>query len=91
MNALYPSLEQVETASITANAVRNSKILFQDVQYDELSVYLALTIGREGMKKWGIEHCHPTRRIDSSSLSLCSKSKRDMATENIIQRVIRRS
>ena len=54
VSALYPSLDQVETAGITANAVRESNVCFQNVSYDELAVYLALTIGKEGMNKWGV-------------------------------------
>ena len=77
--ALYPSLQQVETTMITAKAVQTTSLEFKGVSYDELSVYLALTIGREGMKEWGIEHCYPRRLIDSNSLSLSSKINKDMA------------
>ena len=45
VSALYPSLDQVETAAITANAVGQSKVELEEIAYDELSVYLELTIG----------------------------------------------
>ena len=77
--ALYPSLQQVETAMITAKAVQTTNLEFEGVSYDELSVYLALTIGREGMREWGVEHCYPRRLIDSNSFSLSSKINKEMA------------
>ena len=49
--ALYPSLDHIETAAITANAVKESNLYFQDIAYDELSIYLSLTIGKDGMTK----------------------------------------
>ena len=57
VSALYPSLDQVETAAITANAVGESKVELEEIAYDELSVYLGLTIGKEGMCRWGVGHC----------------------------------
>ena len=78
MCALYPSLNQIETAAITANAVRDSNVYFQDISYDELTVYLALTIGKEGMNKWGVGHCYPKKLTDDDQLSLNSKINRNM-------------
>ena len=76
--ALYPSLDQIETAVITAHAVKESNIFFQDISYDELSVYLALTIGKEGMAKWGVGHCFPRKLTDDNQMSLNSKVNRNL-------------
>ena len=78
--ALYPSLDQTETAYITAKAVQESGLTFSGIDYETMSVYLALTIGIEGMRDWGVGHCYPTKKIDSSSESLSSKSNRDCSS-----------
>ena len=77
--ALYPSLEQTETAFITGRAVQESSLEFYGIDYEILSAYLALTIGREGMREWGIEHCFPTKLNNLSAESLNSKSNRNQS------------
>ena len=80
MAALYPSLSQVKTSIITAEEVRDSNLYFQDIQFEELAVYLALTIEREGMARWNIEHCYPNRLGDHGDpKSLSSVINRNMS------------
>ena len=78
VSALYPSLDQVETAAITANAVGESKVEMEEIAYDELSVYLGLTIGKEGMRRWGVGHCFPRKTTNDDHMSLNSKINRNM-------------
>ena len=78
LSALYPSLDQVETAAITANAVNDSEVEVEGIAYDELSVYLGLTIGKEGMCRWGVGHCFPRKTTDDDHMSLNSKINKNM-------------
>ena len=41
--ALYPSLDQIGTAEIAAEAVMETPIMFEDIDYDLLAVYILLS------------------------------------------------
>ena len=51
MCALYPSLEQTETAALVAQAVYDSDVEITGVDYEMLSVYLFLMLGEGGMEE----------------------------------------
>jgi len=78
VTALYPSLNQVETAAIVAEAVEKSSVEYAGMDFDRMCVYLYLTIGPNGMKECNLSECIPKRAGDSSSLSLNAKTNKDL-------------
>ena len=79
VKALYPSLDGVASAQITAEAVRESKIKFSGINTYFLVVYLFLILGRDGMVKADLKECIPTRKNKSNAMSLTSTLNRDLS------------
>ena len=87
VNALYPSLEQVETAILTGKIVLDANIEFRGLNFNLLMIYLYLTLGTKGMNKWGLSEVIPRRKFASDSVSLHAKSNRNEKNWEVIDSV----
>ena len=78
VEALYPSMNHIPTSKILYNAMMDTTVKFEDLDYEMMSIYLFLVLGREGMIKHGLQTI-PQRKekADSSSRSLLSKVNRE--------------
>ena len=59
---LYPNLDPINVARISADAVRHSKVKFKGVDYCMLAIYLVLILGEHTMAKLGLQECIPKRK-----------------------------
>ena len=75
---LYPNLDPIGVAQITAEAVRNTKIEFKGINFYFLVVYLTLVLGRSQMEKMGLSDCIPRRKMKGTPNSLASILNKDM-------------
>ena len=78
--ALYPSLDQIGTAEIAAEAVMETPILFEDIDYDLLAVYILLNLGQVEMRALGLRDYIPEKLVDDNSNSLISRTNRNLLT-----------
>ena len=76
VNALYPSLDQIGTAEIAKEAVMETPILFEDIDYDLLSVNLLLNVGQVEMRALWLRDYIPEKLVDSNSNSFISRVNR---------------
>ena len=67
------------TSSLAAKSVENSKIEFVGVNYQRLSVYLTLVLGRTALIKHGISEAVAERANESEAESLACKTNRDLS------------
>ena len=58
---LYPNLDPINVAKITADTVRDTKVQFRGVDFCTLAIYLVLTLGESTMQKVGLSQCIPKR------------------------------
>ena len=78
VEALYPNMERTATGGMIYQAVLESDVSFQGINYELLAIYLFLVMGRNLMYKAGLEDCIPRRRFDKSKArSLGAKINRD--------------
>ena len=76
--ALYPSLEPVAVAELTAKAVRESSIKFNGVNFYFLLIYLFITMGRSQMERLGMGELVPKyKRKEKNSQSLAATHNRN--------------
>ena len=76
---LYPNLDPISVAKITADAVRETSVRFKSIDYMTLTVYLTLVLGTVTMSKLGLSDCIPKRRNKkNSSNSLISPNNRNL-------------
>ena len=76
---LYPNLDTISVAKVTADTVLNSKVTFSAFNFTYLMVYLLLLVlGATELHKAGLGDCIPRRKNKSESRSLCSKVNKDM-------------
>ena len=57
--ALYPSLEQTDTAALVAKAVEETDIEFAGVDYEIIAIYLLLTVGEQGIRRLDVGNMIP--------------------------------
>ena len=62
VEALYPSIDQVQGPKIVVDKVRKSKLRFYNVDGHLLGVYLGTVVPKEQLKKEGILHLIPRRK-----------------------------
>ena len=75
---LYPNMDIVATAELSARALVESDIHVKGVDYKYLAVYLFLVPGPVTMVNLGLGHCVPYRLIKSSANSLAASSNREL-------------
>ena len=76
--ALYPNLDRFITGAVMFEAVMESTVKFQGIDYDLLAIYLFLIMGESLMIKEGLAECVPRRRDQSNNTrSLAAKYTRD--------------
>ena len=77
---LYPNLDPINVARISADAVRHTKIQFRGVDLCYLAIYLLLTLGENTMRKVGLAACIPTRinKDNGNPQSLSSNINRNL-------------
>ena len=75
---LYPNLDPVGVAHITAQSVRESTVKFSGINYLFLTIYLFLVLGHGGMIKAGLENYIPRRKQKGDSRSLSSMYNRNL-------------
>ena len=76
--ALYPSLSQVETASLVASAIEQCDVEFSGMDFDMLSLYLYLMLGAGGMREFALEEYIPVKIDGTTSWSLNAKTNREI-------------
>ena len=74
---LYPNLDQIGVAHITAQAIRDTKVKFKGINYMLLTIYLLLVLGPSGMNAAGLGDYIPRRKLKGESRSLNSTTLRD--------------
>ena len=75
---LYPNMDIVATAELSARAMVESDIHVKGVDFKALAVYLFLVLGPVTMVNLGLGHCVPYRLIKSSANSLAASSNREL-------------
>ena len=63
VEALYPSIDQVEGPRLVAEEVRRSKVQFENINYHIAAVYLGSTMSTERQTKEGVRDLIPKRKI----------------------------
>ena len=59
--ALYPSLEAEKSAEIVKNAVKRSKVVFENIDMNELGIYLRTNLPQEYIREQGLDELLPIR------------------------------
>ena len=76
--SLYPNLDGIAISKMVGNAIRNTKVTFNGINYLFLCVYIFLVLGGEEMDRVGLGECKPKRRKKSEARSLASTMNRDL-------------
>ena len=78
--ALYPSMDELGTTELVAQAVMKSKINFRNIDLKHLLIYLFLTLGGDMLSECGLGDFIPKRVkwIKTRARSLSSKINRNM-------------
>ena len=77
---LYPNLDPISVAHVTAQAVKNTKIKFKAVNFYYLIIYLVLVLGVGQMEKMGLGQCIVKKKKKNNINSLAATSNRDLDT-----------
>ena len=77
---LYPNLDPISVAQVTAQAVLNTSVRFKSVNFYFLIVYLVLTLGVIQMQRIGLRDCIARKKTKNNVNSLAATSNRDMNT-----------
>ena len=81
VKALYPSMDWEEIIVSVREMIENSKEDIENVDYNEIGKYLAVTLTEEDIAREGLEHVVPKRKVETGrSISvayLCNKSNED--------------
>ena len=85
---LYPNLDPIGVAKITADAVRRSPVKFEGINYRYLIIYLLLVLGVNRLSESGLSNCMPRRRMKSKSESLASLSNKQLDNWDFSQTTI---
>ena len=75
---LYPNMDIISTAELSARAIRETDIVFSGVNYKCLAVYLFLVLGPLTMVNLGLGECIPRRLVKTGAMSLASNGNRNM-------------
>ena len=59
VKALYPSLDQISTAEIAAEAIMDTGVMFEEIDYDLLAIYLLLNLGKVEKRRMGLNEVIP--------------------------------
>ena len=78
MVGLYPNLDPVCVAKLTAQAVRRSAVKFRSVNYCFLIVYLMLTLGTAQMERLGLGRCISKNKGKDNIRSLTATQKKNL-------------
>ena len=80
VSALYPSLDQIETAALVADSIQSADIEYVGMDFDRMCIYLYLTMGENGMRELGLGDYIPVKIDDgkNKSFSLNTKFNRDL-------------
>ena len=84
--ALYPSMDPIGTAEMIFQAVRESDVTFDNIDYKWLMIYLYVILGEEGLKEYNLDKFIPKRKAIrvrgkltvSKARSLAAKSNRSL-------------
>ena len=60
--SLYPSLDVKKCAKVIRNELYASKLVFRNLQWKEIALYLVYNMGVEELREYGLEEYCPTRR-----------------------------
>ena len=60
--ALYPSMEAAPTGAMTYQAVKETQVKFEKINYKFALIFLLLSIGQPAMNATGLGHLIPTRK-----------------------------
>ena len=81
VKALYPSMEWNEILTAVRELIESSTEEIQGVDYDEIGKYLAVTMNREDIKREGLAHVVPERKVetgrDITVAYLCNRANDD--------------
>ena len=75
---LYPNMDPISVAQITADAVRKTRVKFKGINVQLLAVYLVLVLGQSELCKRGLGDIVPRRKHKSNSTSLAGTLNRDL-------------
>ena len=81
VKALYPSKEWEEIIIAVKEMIEESEEEVENVDFNEVGKYLAVTLTKEEIAKEGLEHVIPKRKVDTgrgiSVAYLCNKGNED--------------
>ena len=84
---MYPNLDPLAVAKISAEAVRSSKVVVKGIHYRLLAIYLLSVLGAGELNRIGLGGCVPRRKKqDTNSRSLLNSRNKDLAewdTDNL--------
>ena len=66
VEALYPSIDQVQGPEIVAQEIIKSSLTFENVDEHLLGVYLAVTFGKERSVREGVWELLPKRKAEGT-------------------------
>ena len=64
ITSLYPSLDIKRCAKVVRNELYASKLIFRNLQWKEISLYLVYNMARNELNEYGLEEHCPKRRRD---------------------------
>ena len=75
---LYPNLDPICVAELTAQAVRKSNVKFSAINYSFLIIYLVLTLGSDQMQRLGLGKVIPKNKGKEKIRSLAASQNRNL-------------
>ena len=78
MVGLYPNLDPICVAELTAQAVKKSNVKFSAVNYSFLIIYLTLTLGSDQMQRLGLGRFIPKNKGKENIRSLAASQNRNL-------------
>ena len=75
---LYPNLDPICVAELTAQAVKKSNVKFSAVNYSFLIIYLTLTLGSDQMQRLGLGRFIPKNKGKENIRSLAASQNRNL-------------
>ena len=79
VEALYPSMAHIETSKVMYEAIMDTKVDFENIDYGYMNVYLLLSLGEKVMRKHGLSEIPERKNDKSKARSLHSKSNRSIS------------
>ena len=75
---LYPNLDPISVAHVTAQSAMNTNVKFSSVNYYFLIIYLVLVLGKSQMERIGLGQCIAKKKKMNNINSLAAQSNREV-------------